>query len=854
MKRLSRLLATLVLFTPSAWCQTTQGLIAGRVVDSVSGQAVAAARITWSKVGTPLGGGAVADANGYFNLPLLSPGAYHLRIEALGYQAQELYETELPVAGRLDFNFRLRPLSDIWEAGEYRSVYFSSTKSVLTFYGPDVDSIHTEPVSAAESQRAALETSVSQVIDNAELRDLPLNGRDVYALLVTQPGVTADTTTGRGLGISVNGQRPTASNFLLDGLENDNYLITGPLVTLAPEAVQEYRLSTSNFSAEFGRTSGVLANVISLSGSNQWHGFGYYYLKNDLLNANGFQENLMGFHSPLHYSEPGFFVGGPLQRNTLFVSAALDYERYRSNADPQGYLLPTPLFAKMAAPGTAARTLLEMYPIQSLANATACLVNEQISAPSSSNTNQILALPRADYLRRGRADRFFARVALSRVDRPDFMWTPYSQFTMPLYQDDTALGIGWIRELSPATTNEARLGYSSDYLAFNRQHPEIPEFSVSDGSQSIALPGTPFFFSYLNRNHNIELNDSLTHEHGRHVLKVGGGAILRHLGGYLTVGRDGFFFFGTPWKFLADQPSEFAVAQIRSQPQSSAIPQFNRSYSYNQFFGFAQDSFKVTSRLVLNYGVRYDYFGSPYNVGAIKDALISLGSGSSFPQRLAGATLLPPRTQFDSRGDRGLADFDQRHNFVVYGIQELPAAFASRAIAPLLRNWKVAALAAVRSGFPYTVLGPSSSNPFLGVGDLINNTASIVNPSAAYTSQPVSGGRQLLNASAFAAAGPGLGGNLGRNAFEGPGLYSIDASLSRSFPLPRLGEAGRLVVRADAFNLLNHANLNNPSSELLSPDFGVATYGRQGTQSGFPAVTPFNETARQIQLMVRVDF
>ena len=85
-------------------------------------------------------------------------------------------------------------------------------------------------------------------------------------MLVTQPGVTSDAATGRGLGLAVNGQRPSASNFLLDGVENNNYLITGPLITVAPEAIQEYRVSTNNFSAEYGRTSGFVANAITRSG------------------------------------------------------------------------------------------------------------------------------------------------------------------------------------------------------------------------------------------------------------------------------------------------------------------------------------------------------------------------------------------------------------------------------------------------------------------------------------------------------------------------------------------------------------------------------------------------------------
>ena len=85
-------------------------------------------------------------------------------------------------------------------------------------------------------------------------------------------------------------------------------------------------------------------------------------------------------------------------------------------------------------------------------------------------------------------------------------------------------------------------------------------------------------------------------------------------------------------------------------------------------------------------------------------------------------------------------------------------------------------------------------------------------------------------------------------------MYNVDISLSRSFPLRWLGEGGRLTFRADVFNFLNHANLNNPQPLINQGDFGVALFGRQGRQSGFPAVSPLNETARQVQLILRLEF
>jgi len=208
--------------------------------------------------------------------------------------------------------------------------------------------------------------------------------------------------------------------------------------------------------------------------------------------------------------------------------------------------------------------------------------------------------------------------------------------------------------------------------------------------------------------------------------------------------------------------------------------------------------------------------------------------------------------QFDSRSDRASSDFDQRHNLVIYSLWELPALFADSAAGALFRGWQFSQMAAFRSGFPYSVNVPTEIS-FDGEF-LVNNRADVVNPASAETEGQAAGGQLLLNAAAFARPAAGRLGNSGRNAYRGPGLFNIDISVSRSFGLPWLGEAGRLLFRADAFNLFNHANLNNPDSFLTSEDFGVALYGRQGRSSGFPAAIPFSETARQIQLLLRVEF
>lgn len=209
--------------------------------------------------------------------------------------------------------------------------------------------------------------------------------------------------------------------------------------------------------------------------------------------------------------------------------------------------------------------------------------------------------------------------------------------------------------------------------------------------------------------------------------------------------------------------------------------------------------------------------------------------------------------QFDSSGDRADADFDQRQSVVGYVIWTPVGWTRYRTLTPLFRNWTFSALGAARSGFPYSVYVQPVLPP--GSPELVNNTANVLNPSAVYIRQTgYPGGVTLLNSAAFAVPTPGSEGNSGRNAFRGPGLASLDFSVSRSFGMKFREKQWRLTVRADAFNLLNHANLNNPNSVLTQPDFGVATFGRLGQNTGFPAVTPLNETPRQIQLMLRIGF
>jgi hypothetical protein len=239
----------LVLLATHSMAQSTQGMIAGRVTDLRSGIALAGARISWENTDTGAQGSTAASGSGYYALAPLSPGPYVIHAAAESHQPRPVYEIHLAVAGRIDLNIALVLSSEPLEA---RSLPVAGSLFRINFFGPDVLRM-TMPVVAPDEHRSLLDATRSQVIDPVQIRDLPFFGRDVYTMLVTQPGVSSEGATARGLGLSVGGQRSTAANFMLDGLQSNQNLLSGPLASIPPEAVAEYLLGGVRL---LGRISG----------------------------------------------------------------------------------------------------------------------------------------------------------------------------------------------------------------------------------------------------------------------------------------------------------------------------------------------------------------------------------------------------------------------------------------------------------------------------------------------------------------------------------------------------------------------------------------------------------------------
>ena len=1065
--------------------QTTQGVILGSVVDSLTGRPVTSTKVVCQNEATAAVSYTAGVPTGAYATGSLSPGLYRLTISAPNYQTQQARLIEVPVAGRVELNFRLRPLYDVWESGQYRSWMVPESQQVLGYYGPDVDTSRVAVFNANRGLVSPLEVSMSYVVSPLEIENLPLVGRDVYTMLLLLPGVTSDTATARGLGFSVNGQRPSSSNYLLDGVENNNLLVTGPSSAAVPEFVAEYRVSTANYSAEYGRTSGFIANAIIHSGTNQWHGSTFLFGETQYLNANGFQENAQGFARPTFTQLlPGFTVAGPAVKNKLFVFGGFETLRTHGRDDPQTFALPTQSFIDSTDPASYAGQILREFRPEATPTGRCCIGFATIAPPTSLDRSD--AVLRLDY-NASQTQQVFVRAAVDLIGQDNLLADPYPDFAVRFSQHSVSVAAGLVSRLNSSMLNEFRISRSGDALRANTPNSQVPILAID---QRAPLDGTPYFvampgrigvFDYRNQGRNWEFLDNWSWFTRRHLLKFGGGFLERNIDLAVAVYPQGQLEFPQIQDFASNSPSYLNAQYDRASTNFAPVSP-GRSYRYRQAYGFAQDSFHWNDRFTVDYGFRYEFYGSPVNVGSQKDYLFQLGNGPNIVSSIQNAVVVPPpasgdqtiyssqrnnwavragiawdptgrgrtvirasygifydrlfdnlwanvvqnryatgawsydqpvplgvplaqlealgqyvpftavipplafqpdlktpRTQsafigvqqsilpslsldvhalasrgrqlittdqvnrqlsvpqtpdnpggylnpdlggilnyranqgssdysalvtsvrfrkgrlngqasytwshsidnqseplagtffnfdtfqasqaaaqtfissftrqFASSLDRGNSDFDQRHNLVFFLTYQTNARFENRFANRLLRDWTVGGLGAIRSGLPYTVY-----SLYTGSEVFINERADMADPQHARISQPVDGGIRLLNPDAFALPGPNLIGNTGRNAFTGPGLFNTDASVARTFSFPALGESLKLTLRADFYNVFNHANLNNPDSGFGSPDFGIALYGRRELNSGFPLLAPLNETARQTQLLLRIEF
>ena len=263
------------------WGQTAQ--ITGRITDP-GDRIVPGATVVLANVDTGIQKSADTNEQGYYTLPLLSPGRYSLTVRKEGFHTvkNEGITLDIGQTARMDFTLRLGSISE--------------TVTVAA----------TAPLLATES------AAVGQVIGNKKILDLPLNGRDFTQLATLVPGAISrgiNTATDGPL-LSINGGRNSKTIFMMDGANITNQYYDGAALTPSVDAIQEFKVQTNSFSAETGQGSGVI--VIALkSGTNELHGSAFEFLRNEAFDARNFFNN-SSKRPPLKQNQFGFSLGGPV--------------------------------------------------------------------------------------------------------------------------------------------------------------------------------------------------------------------------------------------------------------------------------------------------------------------------------------------------------------------------------------------------------------------------------------------------------------------------------------------------------------------------------------------------------------
>ena len=316
------LIAFLLLSTAVFGQGGATGTILGTVLDN-TGAVVTGATVTITNVATGVSNQTKTGSSGDYTVPFLQPGTYKVTVEASGFQQSVLQNVTLVVAQEARANFTLKP-------------------------GAVTESV------SVEASAVSLDTdtaAVSQIVTQKQVDQLPLNGRNFVSLLfigagaVQTNGEQGQMRQGEGNAISINGGRPTSNNYTLDGLINTDTALNTPAVILSQDAIQEFKIQSETYSAEYGFSANQV-NIVTKSGTNQLHGTAFEFLRNDAFDA---KAPLQTSKPELRQNQFGFVLGGPIYipkvydgRNKTFFMVNYEGWRIRNGIDQSTFDVPIP--------------------------------------------------------------------------------------------------------------------------------------------------------------------------------------------------------------------------------------------------------------------------------------------------------------------------------------------------------------------------------------------------------------------------------------------------------------------------------------------------------------------------------
>jgi Carboxypeptidase regulatory-like domain/TonB-dependent Receptor Plug Domain len=624
-------LAVSLTATGRAYAQVAGATLTGTVKDS-SGAFIPNAQVAITDVATGGARTVSADGAGLYAAPNLSPGVYEIRVSATGFSTQVQKGVTLTVGAQqvLDFTMRVGQMSQMVE---------------VTTEAPTVELTSSE---------------LGATVNSTTVRELPLNGRSWTDLANLQPGVvvatshaSVDVNRGYGSQLSISGARPQQNNYRLDGISINDYSNGGPGSVLGQnlgvEAIQEFSVLTSNYSAEYGKTSGGVVNAISRSGTNQFHGSVYEFLRNSALDAPGYFDG--GVSPPFRRNQFGASAGGPIRKDRTFVFG--DYEGIRQSLGTttiSGVPSANARLGILTSGGTppspcpANSTLLDP-------NANVCVDNNVAKyLPFFHPPNGTVSGNVAQYVfvrQQVVSENYFTVRVDQKISEKDSLFGTYVYDYSPLTQPDILNNvlqqsiakrqIAAVEEnhlFGPTASNSLRLGYNRDHANANQAIKAINP--VADDTTQGWAPGfapprittsglntTPGFapptFSYAWNAYQVYDDAFVTK--GLHTIKFGVGVERDQLN-ETTATADylGTFKFASMAKFLTNNPKSV----VGSVP-GLVSPRYMRISIVGAYI---QDDWRIRPRLALNLGLRYEMSTVPTETKGKLTNLPTLDSGT----------------------------------------------------------------------------------------------------------------------------------------------------------------------------------------------------------------------------------
>jgi hypothetical protein len=593
---------------PRLLAQATTSSIVGSVTDQTAA-ALPAVTITAKHLETGLVRAATAERDGRYVLAGVPLGAYELRAELPGFRSVLRTGVRVVVGEPAVVNFRLevQPVTDeVTVTGE--------TPLVQTRSG-----------------------ELSYLVSEEAVRNLPLNGRNYTDLAMLQPGVVAypnrdgGSVVAHGLAMSVNGQDPRSNVYLLDGtLQND--FTNGPAgsaasTVLGAETIREFRVETNSYSAEFGRNSGGQIHAITKSGGNQFHGSAYEFHRNDALDSRNYFDT--AGKPDFTRNQFGATVGGPIRRDQSFFFVG--YEGLRENLgrtistftpdqNARQGLVPDPATGQLVNVGVnpAVRPYLDQYPLPNGPSTGGGLA--QYTFPFAQKIDQDYFQVRLDR-RFGRADQLFVRYTYDKAAQE--LPTDFPQFPRTFLSKNQFVTAEYRHVASQRTLHTLRGGFSRTNIG-QQVFSEAPLPPFVPGREMVGdidIGGIPRFGPQSSAGVNIRqkvisLEYGFTHTRGRHVWKAGalGERYIDDL--YNPTFSLGIYTFPSLTSFLRNTPSRF----LGLTPTAD----LERAWRFTLLAGYVQDEFRITPRLTLNSGLRYEFTTLPVDIEGRDVALLQL--------------------------------------------------------------------------------------------------------------------------------------------------------------------------------------------------------------------------------------